>query len=53
MRDDSDREGRRRLHRAHERVFDRHLGPSTALGLERGINALWTDGGLMYGPPYR
>jgi len=21
--------------------------------LERGVNALWTDGGLMYAPPYR
>ena len=34
-------------------IFDRHLGPNTPLGLERGVNALWTDGGLMYGPPYR
>lgn len=31
-------------------IFDRHLTP---LGLERGFNALWTDGGLMYSPPYR
>ena len=31
-------------------IFERHLG---VLGLERGINALWTDGGLMYSPPYR
>jgi general L-amino acid transport system substrate-binding protein len=31
-------------------IFDRHLAP---LGLERGVNALWTDGGLMYAPPYR
>lgn len=31
-------------------IFDRHLAP---LGLERGLNALWTDGGLMYAPPYR
>jgi general L-amino acid transport system substrate-binding protein len=31
-------------------IFDRHL---TTLGLERGVNALWTDGGLMYAPPYR
>jgi general L-amino acid transport system substrate-binding protein len=31
-------------------IFDRHLAP---LGLERGINALYTDGGLMYAPPYR
>jgi general L-amino acid transport system substrate-binding protein len=31
-------------------IFDRHLTP---LGLKRGVNALWTDGGLMYSPPYR
>lgn len=31
-------------------IFDRHLTP---LGLERGVNALWLDGGLMYAPPYR
>jgi general L-amino acid transport system substrate-binding protein len=31
-------------------VFDRHLRP---LGLERGLNALWSDGGLMYAPPAR
>jgi len=31
-------------------IFDEHLAP---LGLERGINALWTDGGLLYAPPYR
>jgi general L-amino acid transport system substrate-binding protein len=31
-------------------IFDEHLAP---LGLERGVNALWTDGGLMYAPPYR
>lgn len=31
-------------------IFERHLTP---LGLERGVNALWQDGGLMYVPPYR
>jgi general L-amino acid transport system substrate-binding protein len=31
-------------------IFDRHLTP---LGLERGVNALWSDGGLLYAPPYR
>jgi general L-amino acid transport system substrate-binding protein len=31
-------------------IFDEHLAP---LGLERGINALWTDGGLLYAMPYR
>ena len=31
-------------------VYDRHLTP---LGLERGLNALYTDGGLLYAPPAR
>ena len=34
-------------------IFDRNVGPKTALGLERGINALWKDGGLLYAPPIR
>jgi general L-amino acid transport system substrate-binding protein len=34
-------------------IFDRHLGPSSPLALDRGLNALWTDGGLQYAPPYR
>jgi general L-amino acid transport system substrate-binding protein len=34
-------------------VFDRNLGPDTIFGLTRGINALWTDGGLLYAPPFR
>ncbi len=34
-------------------VFERNLGKNTPLGLERGLNALWTEGGLMYAPPLR
>ncbi len=34
-------------------VFDRNVGVNTSLGLERGLNALWTDGGLMYSPPFK
>ena len=34
-------------------VFDRHLGPDTIFSLGRGINALWTDGGLLYSAPFR
>lgn len=34
-------------------IFDRNLGPKTPLGLERGLNAQWTDGGLIYAPPFR
>ena len=34
-------------------IFDRHLGPSTDIGLERGLNALHTDGGILYAAPVR
>jgi general L-amino acid transport system substrate-binding protein len=34
-------------------VFDRNVGPSSPLKLERGLNALWTQGGLMYAMPIR
>lgn len=34
-------------------IYDRHLGPDTVFDLERGPNELWTDGGLMYSPPFR
>ena len=32
-------------------VFERNLGPNTALKLSRGKNALWKDGGLQYPMP--
>jgi len=34
-------------------VFERNVGVNTALKLERGLNALWTNGGLMYSPPFK
>ena len=34
-------------------IFARNVGPDTPLALERGLNALWTDGGLMYAAPIR
>lgn len=34
-------------------IFERNVGVKTALGLERGLNALWTKGGLMYAAPFR
>ncbi|HYZ98538.1 MAG TPA: amino acid ABC transporter substrate-binding protein [Acidimicrobiales bacterium] len=34
-------------------IYDRNVGPDTPLGLERGFNAQWEDGGLLYAPPYR
>jgi general L-amino acid transport system substrate-binding protein len=33
--------------------FDRHLGTKTRLGLDRGLNKLWSEGGAMYAPPIR
>jgi len=34
-------------------VFERNVGPSTPLGIARGINALWSKGGIQYAPPIR
>jgi general L-amino acid transport system substrate-binding protein len=34
-------------------VFDRNLGAGSPLKIERGLNALWTKGGLQYAPPIR
>ncbi len=34
-------------------IYDRNLGPDTPFNLPRGQNALYTDGGLLYSPPFR
>ncbi len=34
-------------------VFERNVGPDTPLAIARGVNALWSDGGLQYAPPIR
>jgi len=34
-------------------IYERNVGEGSALELPRDINALWTDGGLQYAPPYR
>lgn len=34
-------------------VFERNLGMTTPIGLERGLNALWTRGGLLFAPPLK
>jgi len=34
-------------------VFERNIGVNTPLGIKRGLNALWTNGGLMYSPPFK
>jgi len=38
---------------SYKDIFDRNLGPATPLGIDRGLNKLWTDGGLLYSPPFR
>lgn len=37
----------------YSEVFERHVGVNTPLKLERGLNALYTEGGLLYAPPFR
>ena len=39
----------------YEDIYMKHLGPdgSFQLDLPRGVNALWTEGGLLYSPPFR
>ncbi|SFH16625.1 L-glutamine-binding protein/L-glutamate-binding protein/L-aspartate-binding protein/L-asparagine-binding protein [Palleronia marisminoris] len=34
-------------------LFARHIGEDTPVGLARGLNAQWTNGGLLYAPPFR
>jgi len=34
-------------------IYDRNLGPDTLTAIPRGINALWSDGGLLFSPPFR
>ena len=33
--------------------FTKHIGPGTPLNLERGLNNLWNNGGILYVPPFR
>ena len=37
----------------YEESFNRNVGPDTPLGISRGVNALWSKGGIMYAPPIR
>lgn len=34
-------------------IFERNLGKETPLGIERSVNSLWTQGGILYAPPLR
>ncbi|MCW5738427.1 MAG: amino acid ABC transporter substrate-binding protein [Enhydrobacter sp.] len=33
--------------------FDKHVGPNSLLKIDRGVNKLWTQGGIQYAPPIR
>lgn len=34
-------------------IYDRNLGEGSPVKLARGLNQLWSDGGLLYAPPFR
>ncbi|MBS0285856.1 MAG: amino acid ABC transporter substrate-binding protein [Proteobacteria bacterium] len=34
-------------------IFERNLGQKSPLKIERGLNALWSQGGILYAPPLR
>jgi general L-amino acid transport system substrate-binding protein len=34
-------------------MYEAHLGENTPIGIPRGINSLWNDGGIQYAPPIR
>ena len=40
-------------HGNYGEIFERNIGVSTPIALARGLNALWTQGGLQYSPPFR
>ncbi|RIK53232.1 MAG: hypothetical protein DCC59_07820, partial [Chloroflexi bacterium] len=37
----------------YEEVYNRNLGPDTPTYIPRGFNSLYTEGGLLYAPPFR
>jgi general L-amino acid transport system substrate-binding protein len=34
-------------------IFERNVGTGSPLKLERGLNRQWSQGGLIYSPPFR
>ena len=34
-------------------AFERNVGAGSPLGISRGLNALWSQGGIQYAPPIR
>jgi len=37
----------------YEEIYNRNLGPDTIYDVPRGLNSQWTDGGILYSPPFR
>jgi len=37
----------------YEEIYNLHLGPDTVFNVPRGLNSQWTEGGLLYSPPFR
>jgi len=37
----------------YAQIFERNIGKKTPLKIERGLNALWNQGGILYSPPFR
>jgi len=37
----------------YEESYERNVGPNTPVKLARGVNALWSNGGILYAPPIR
>lgn len=37
----------------YEEIYERNLGSGSPFNLDRGLNSLYTDGGLLYSPPFR
>ena len=37
----------------YEEVFERNVGTASPLKINRGLNALWNEGGILYAPPFR
>ena len=33
--------------------YERNVGPNTPLAIDRGLNNLWNNGGILYVPPFR
>jgi len=34
-------------------IYERNVGTQSRLSIPRGLNALWTQGGIQYAPPIR